>query len=216
MVGENNPRRKYGGVLRWVAATGICTLLLVAFLLLWGGRLLDSSDPVPAHVDAAVVLEGSLASQSVRLAAAMELLRQGVPERVLLPIPQLSYWGDPVPPMARRFLETNYGPALTSKVDFCDMSADVNSTFQEVHALGKCIQERGWDRIIVVTSNYHTRRAGLIWRRVMAKDNPKLQIWMHGVADPDFQPDGWWRNRLWAKTWFLESTKLIWTETVDR
>jgi hypothetical protein len=30
------------------------------------------------------------------------------------------------------------------------------------------------------------------------------------VPDPEFQARGWWRTRLYAKTWFMESLKLIW------
>jgi len=154
--------------------------------------------------------------ERTRLAGAMQLLRQGGPGRVLVTLPPVSYWGDPVPPMARRFLETTYGHDLAERVDFCEVGADVDSTEQEAHAIGKCIQEHHWRSVIVVTSNYHTRRAGIIWRRVMRKENPALRISVYDVADPDFQADGWWRKRLWAKTWLLEFTKLVWTETFGR
>jgi len=46
----------------------------------------------------------------------------------------------------------------------------------------------------------------------MHKENPSLKIWVRGVADPEFQPNGWWRQRLWAKTWLMEFAKLVWTE----
>lgn len=182
----------------------------------WGGHLLEASDPLPTHVDGAVVLEGSLIGERVRLAGAMLLLQQGVPERVLLTIPPTSYWGEPVPPMARHFLEASYGHDLAERVDFCDVGPGVDSTFQEAQAIDRCIREHHWKAVVIVTSNYHTRRAGIIWRRVMQKRNPSLQISLHGVDDPEFQADGWWRKRLWAKTWLLEFTKLIWTETFGR
>ena len=216
MADEENSGTKFRTFLRWAGAVGLCIVLLVGGLMFFGGDLLQSTDALPLHVNAAVVLEASPPTERIRLDGAMKLLQQGVSERLLLPLAQLTFWDEPLPPMVRRFLEANYGPTLSSKVDFCEVSAQVNSTFQEAHALDKCIREHGWDSVIVVTSNYHTRRAGLIWRRVMAKDNPKLRIWMYGAADPDFQTDGWWRRRLWAKTWLLELTKLIWTETVDR
>jgi uncharacterized SAM-binding protein YcdF (DUF218 family) len=208
--------RKYRKSLPWGSAVLFCCLATAGCLMLWGGRLLEASDPLPPHADAAIVLEGSLAGERVRLEGAIQLLRQGVPGRVLVTLPPTSYWGDPVAPMARHFLETNYGHDLAERVDFCDVGADVDSTLQEAHAIGKCIQEQRWGSVVVVTSNYHSRRAGIIWRRVMRKENPALQVSVYGVADKDFQADGWWRKRLWAKTWLLESSKLIWAETFGR
>ena len=178
--------------------------------------MLEASDPLPPHADAAIVLEGSLLGERARLEGAMGLLRQGIPARVLLPLPPTSYWGDAVPPMAQHFLEVNYGHDLATQVDFCTVGAEVDSTLQEAQAIGKCIQQHHWRSVVVVTSNYHTRRAGILWRRVTRKENPALQISVYGVADQDFQADGWWRKRLWAKTWLLEFTKLMWTETFGR
>ena len=209
-------RRSFKRPLKWIAALVVSALVPIVCLMLWGGYLLESSDPMPANVDAAVVLEGSLVGERARLAGAMQLLRQGIPERVLLTLPPASYWGEPVPPMARHFLEANYGSDLAQRVDFCSVGADVDSTLQEAQAIDRCIQDHHWKSVVVVTSNYHTRRAGIIWRRVMKKQNPALQINMHGVDDPEFQARGWWQKRLWAKAWLLEFTKLIWTETFGR
>lgn len=212
----NEGRRRFLRALKWIAVLLVFALTFFACLMRWGGYLLESTDPLPAHVDAAIVLEGSMIGERARLASAMQLLRQGVPERVLVTLPPTSYWGDPVPPMARRFLETNYGHDLAERVDFCDVGAEVDSTLQEAEAIGRCIQEHHWKSILVVTSNYHTRRAGIIWRKVGRMENPALQIRVYSVPDPEFQADSWWRKRLWAKTWLLEFTKLVWTETVGR
>ena len=201
---------------RWLAASLACAGALAAALMIWGGRLLVASDPLPAHVDAAIILEGSLLGERVRLAEAMQLLSQGVPGRVLLTLPQMSYWGEPVPPLARRFLETNYGHGLADRVDFCEIGPNVDSTLQEARAIDSCIQAHHWKTVVVVTSNYHTRRAGMIWRKVMRKRNPALRIWVQAADDPEFQAEGWWRHRIWAKTWLLEFVKLIWSVSVGR
>ena len=81
--------RKYGKALRWSSAFLVGGLAICACLMQWGGRLLESSDPLPPHVDAAIVLEGSLAGERARLEGAMQLLRQSVPGRVLLTLPQV-------------------------------------------------------------------------------------------------------------------------------
>lgn len=196
----------------WLGRVLVASLLLITASMLWGGHLLELADPLPAHADVAIVLEGSLTGERVRLAGAMDLLRRGVAQRALITLPPISYWGEPVPPAARRFLERQFGSDLAQRVDFCDAGPDVDSTRQEAEAINLCIREHGWTSVVVVTSNYHTRRAGIIWRKVMQKANPALQISVYGVTDPEFQADGWWRKRLWAKTWLMESTKLVWTE----
>ncbi|MGA9981508.1 MAG: YdcF family protein [Candidatus Sulfotelmatobacter sp.] len=183
---------------------------IVISLLRWGGYVLIASDSLPPHVDAAVVLQGSIAGEIARIAGAMRLLQQGGVGRVLLSVPQQSYWGEPIAPMARRYLERNYGEELASRVDFCQTGPDVNSTEDEAHTLGRCIQQHGWQDVAIVTSDYHTRRAGMLWRKILPKEDPTAHLWVYGVSDPEFEAHGWWRTRLYAKTWFMESLKLIW------
>jgi hypothetical protein len=185
------------------------SVLLLCFLR-WGGYLIVVSGPEPAHVDAAIVLQGSISGEQVRTAGAIGLWQNKIADRVVLSIPAKSHWGEPIVPAARTFVEKQYGHELAEHVEFCETGPDVNSTEQEAAALTQCIRGHGWKSVAVVTSNYHTRRAGMIWGRVVGKQNPSLQIWICGVADPDFRPIGWWRKRLYAKTWFLEVWKLIW------
>ena len=188
-----------------VAAVMVCAIGLLA----WGGDLLVASDMLPQHADAAVVLQGSIAAEKVRIAGAIHLLQQGIADRALLSVPKESYWGEPIPPVARSYLDRTYGHDLAGRVDFCETSEDVNSTVQEARALLPCIREHRWHSVVIVTSNYHTRRAGTLWRKVTNPD-PDLHIWIEGVADPEFQQP-WWRYRQSAKTWVTESTKLVWT-----
>src|ERR1035438_4480187 len=84
-----SPIRPRLRVLRWLIAVAIVILCL----LLWGEDLLIASDPQPAHADAAIVLQGSIAAEKVRIAGAIDLLHRGVVDRVLLKGPKESYWG---------------------------------------------------------------------------------------------------------------------------
>lgn len=181
----------------------------VVVLLLWGKDLLIASDPLPEHFDAAIVLQGSVAAEKARVAGAMGLLRSGRASLALLSVPRESYWGQSIPPVARFYLERTYGADLAALTDFCELGEDVDSTMQEAQALTPCIQEHHWQSIVIVTSNYHTRRARRIWRRVIHSE-PNIHIWIDGVADPEFQQP-WWRHRQSAKIWVLETTKLVWT-----
>jgi uncharacterized SAM-binding protein YcdF (DUF218 family) len=193
-------------VLRWFLAAAI---VVVVCLLLWGGDLLIASDPPPDHVDAAIVLQGSIAAEKARIAGAMDLLRRGAAGRVLLSVPKESYWGQSIPPVARSYLERNYGSDLAARVDFCETGGEVDSTVQEAETVSPCIQEHHWQSIVIVTSNYHTRRAGILWRRVTRRQ-PKIYVWIEGVTDPEFQQP-WWCHRQSAKIWVMETTKLLWT-----
>ncbi|MGH9402970.1 MAG: hypothetical protein ACRD2P_12775, partial [Terriglobia bacterium] len=81
---------------------------------------------------------------------------------------------------------------------------------QEAHAVEQCLNAGKWRSVIVVTSNYHSRRAGRIWRAALAKADPPFKLYIDGVADGSFQPRGWWRKRTYARTWLLETSKLVW------
>jgi uncharacterized SAM-binding protein YcdF (DUF218 family) len=194
--------RVFGWLLAAAIVAGSC-------LLRWGGDLLIANDPPPGHVDAAIALQGSMVAEKARIAGAMNLVRQGVADRGLLSVPQESYWGQSIPPVARGYLERNYGSDVAARVDFCETSADVNSTKEEAEALGSCIREHHWQSIVIVTSNYHTRRARMTWRRVASHDGNNIHLRVVGVTDPEFQQP-WWRHRQSAKIWLMETSKLVW------
>jgi len=198
---------------RWLGLLAILVLLALC-ILHWGGFVLVAEDPLPAHARAAVVLQGSIVGERARLDGALQLAQQGIVDRVLVSVPPQSYWGQAIPPVALQFIEKNYGATLAARVDFCVVGPEVDSTQQEARALLPCVQEHGWHSVIVVTSNYHTRRAGILWRRHIRKNDPTTSLAIDGVPDPDFHAQGWWRDRRSAKTWFLEFTKLIWTLVV--
>jgi uncharacterized SAM-binding protein YcdF (DUF218 family) len=184
-------------------------IVIAVCLLFWGANLLIASEPAPGHVDAAIILQGSIVSEKARIAGAMNLVRRGVADRVLLSVPKESYWGQSVPPVARAYLEHTYGKDLAARIDFCEISGEVDSTAQEARALRPCIQEHHWQSVVIVTSNYHTRRAGMLWKRTNRSD-PKIHMWVEGVADPEFQQP-WWRHRQSAKIWLMETSKLVWS-----
>lgn len=182
---------------------------IIAFFLLFGSKLLIAHGAPIGHVDAAIVLQGSVVGEKVRTAGAMNLLQQGTADRVVLSVPHESYWGQSIPAVARPYLERTFGAALAARVDFCETGDQVDSTIEEMRALAPCIREHHWNSIVIVTSNFHTRRAGMIWKK-LGKEDPNLRISMVGVDDPEF-PQPWWRHRQSAKIFVMEFTKLVWT-----
>lgn len=182
--------------------------LAMAGILVWGGDLLVTRDSLPARAEALVVLKGSLEGEEARRQEAARLLREGRAAWLALSTPQATYLGEWVPDLMRRHLERSYGSEPARRAVMCPHRA--TSTIEEAQALLPCLQQRGWRTLIVVTSNYHTRRAGRIWRRAFRDADPPVRVFLHGVADGDFEPHGWWRSRRHAKTFLAETSKLAW------
>ena|SRR5690242_10445038 len=76
------------------------------------------------------------------------------------------------------------------------------NTLEEAEALRVLITEKGWRRILLMTSNYHARRARYIFRKVLP---PTVNLEVAGASDPEFEPDTWWESRQGRKTFFLEA-----------
>jgi uncharacterized SAM-binding protein YcdF (DUF218 family) len=69
---------------------------------------------------------------------------------------------------------------------------DADSTREEAEAVARLAKERKWRSVIVVTSNYHTRRARYIFRRVFPQD---IEVHVASARDGDFDPQHWWEKR---------------------
>jgi len=197
----------------WTAIlwTTIFLAIATAVLLRWGGYLLISDQPLPSHVDGAVVLQGSILGEKARIAGAVLLVQQGITDKILISVPKESYWGQPMAPIAYAYNEKLYGQEIANRFVFCETNEDVDSTEDESRVLFGCIQAHGWHSIVVVTSDYHTRRAGIVWRRMLRDKHSSARLSVHAVPDPEFHAPAWWRDRRSTKYWFLECTKLLWT-----
>lgn len=77
------------------------------------------------------------------------------------------------------------------------------STRMEAEYVGKYLKTANIRKIVLVTSNYHTRRAAWLFRHV----NPWLAINVVPAPDPFFSPDNWWQSRAGKKTFLLEWLK---------
>src|SRR5262249_38783173 len=63
---------------------------------------------------------------------------------------------------------------------------DADSTLEEAEAVAKFAKERKWRRVIIVTSNYHTRRARYIYRHVFPQG---VETSVASARDGDFDPE---------------------------
>jgi len=72
------------------------------------------------------------------------------------------------------------------------LAHDADSTKEEAESLLRFAAERKWHSVIIVTSNYHTRRARYIFRHVFSRD---IAVRIASARDGDFDPDKWWEKR---------------------
>lgn len=200
---------------RPIASVALPALLLgVAGTLGWGGDLLVAPDALPVHADALVVLTGSMQGEQSRREEAIRLLDAGRADHLVVSTPRVTYLGEWIPDLMQRYLEQMLGAAQAARVVTCAHNAD--STLAEAQALRPCLEQRGWRSIVVVTSNYHTRRARHSWEQAFRDARPPVRVYVCGVSDGDFEAQGWWRHRRYAKTFAIETTKLVWTYLFDR
>jgi len=71
-------------------------------------------------------------------------------------------------------------------------SHDGDSTLEEAQSLVRIVKERKWRSVIVVTSNFHTRRARYIFQRVFPQG---MEVRVASARDGDFDPEHWWKKR---------------------
>ncbi len=176
--------------------------LFIVALFATSGRFLVMNQPRKS--DVVVVLAGETDRRPAR---GLELLDQGYAQRLILDVPaeaKIYQWNQAE--IARKYVE---GLPQAGSISVCPIYG--HSTRDEVQDVARCLQGVSAHRVLLVTSDYHTRRALSIFNRVLPGD--------YGVAavfdEREFGAQ-WWRRREWAKVNLEEWLKLIWWELVDR
>jgi uncharacterized SAM-binding protein YcdF (DUF218 family) len=78
-----------------------------------------------------------------------------------------------------------------------------DDTREECIAIGQLISSRGWKRILLVTSNYHTRRSEYICSRAFPQGTALRVV---AAPDSEYNPEDWWHSRASVKIFFHEAT----------
>jgi uncharacterized SAM-binding protein YcdF (DUF218 family) len=191
------PRLKF-----WLPFLLILTIVATGpfFWLPWLGGALVRDDG-PAKADFAVVLAGDWKGQ--RVLRASELARQGYVRGVMVSGP--SMYGIHECDVAIQYAVRQGYPAEW----FAALPNDALSTRQEARVVLEELKRRGAGSFLLVTSDYHTARAGRIFRSAMRQigGGPEMRL----VAAPDrfFRPDNWWKSREGLKTVFMEWSKTV-------
>jgi uncharacterized SAM-binding protein YcdF (DUF218 family) len=161
------------------------------------GSLLVSDGP-PVSSDLIFVLGGDLTGG--RILKAGELARAGFAPAVLVSNGEPSY-GVRESELAIRFAAQHGFPENL----FTAENWTATSTSDEARLAIPDFRKRGAHRILMVTSSWHTARAGRVFRRAA----PDLQFRFAGVDDPVWHHGDWWTDRQGRKLFGLEAVKTI-------
>jgi len=177
--------------------------------LLEGGRYLQHEDPL-RHADALFVLGGSRAERTLE---AVDLYQGGY-----APIIALSP-GHEEPAAVAALARGIHFPSDAGGIRDALAAAgipperivigagSVDSTAEEGAMLRKLTAGRGWRTVIVVTSKYHTRRAGFAIRRAL--EGTGVEIVVRASRYDAADPARWWRQRNDIRVLMSEWPKLI-------
>lgn len=198
-------KKQRGGVLVnfivWLSIIFLCTLLYLVrhpiFRFVGESWIVeDSLDP-----SAALIVLSDDDFYADRATRAAELFREGKA---------------PVVVASGRRLRPNAGIAELMEHDLVERGVpkdkivrfghDADSTEEEAEALAKLARTKRWRKLIVVTSNYHTRRARYIFRRVFPQD---IEIRVASAHDANFDPEHWWEKRAATKRLMREFAGML-------
>jgi uncharacterized SAM-binding protein YcdF (DUF218 family) len=161
------------------------------------GSYLVLTDP-PAQAEVALVLGGD--GYGTRILKGCELVRTGVVKKSFVS-GSMAFYGSTEPKLAIQFAATKGCPAEY----FEPVEGSPDSTRDEAKLVAPELRRRGVSDLVLVTSNFHTRRAGKIFREVL----PGVRVHVVAAVDPYFSPDTWWKTRQGRKTFFFEWVKTI-------
>ena len=185
----------------WVAP------LFVAGLSVWLGvkagsfLILDE----PRRSDAIVVLAGETDRRPQR---ALELLSEGYGRRVVLDVPANAKLYE----FTQIQLAQIYIKDLPQAASVSICAIEGLSTKEESKEAEKCLQREGAKRVLIVTSDFHTRRALEVFRR----EFPGREFSVAAARDDQNFGSRWWTHRQWAKTFVDEWLRLIWWKAIDQ
>jgi hypothetical protein len=167
------------------------------------GSFLIVDEPRPS--DVILVLAGET---DRRPQLGLQLLAQGYGRHVVLDVPTNSKLYE----FTEIQLAQKYVQDLPQGASVSVCPIEGLSTKDESKDAEKCIAREGGKSVLIVTSDYHTRRALSVFRREVQGHE------YSAAAARNEEQFGarWWTHRQWAKTFVDEWLRLIWWKTVDQ
>ena len=189
------------GVPLWIVIA--CPLFLVLLLLATSGSFLVVNQPEKS--DLIVVLAGETDKRPAR---GLAFLREKYAPKMLLDVPALEkIYNQSLIDVAR-----NYVRRLPESQSIVVCPIFGLSTKTETKDVFDCLHQLPVHSLLVVTSDYHSRRARMIFRRELSG----FKISVATCSDPQTFGAAWWQHRQWAKKNLEEWLRLVWWELVER
>jgi uncharacterized SAM-binding protein YcdF (DUF218 family) len=165
------------------AATALILMVAPRTILQWAGNFLVIRDPLTPS-DAVIAVSGD---GPERVATSIDLMRRGLARRLVI---SGGLYGPGI-----NAAHVMRDQALQSGVRADEIIVDDHSTSTAENALGaaRVMKAHGLRSAILVTSPYHTRRAGMMFHRVFLREGLTLRV--HAVERSFFRVDGWWTRR---------------------
>ena len=158
----------------------------------------------PLEKAQAIVVLGGDNVMGDRVRHAAELYRQGWAPRLVLSGASFRTYFNEAELMQREAINLGVPPDHLILVH-----QQAASTLEEALALRPVLAEHNFRKIIVVTSNFHTRRTRSIFRAVYQKQG--TQVIVSAAPDSNFNPARWWEQREGCAALFFEVVKLVYT-----
>ncbi len=188
----------------------VIKLLLVLALVIGLVLLVRAAGPFliidqPIRSDILVMLGGD--RNDVRLHRGEQLLRDGyAPKGLYDAVNSEVGFGRTTAQYAEDYFA--HAPELIrQKITVCSLPAD--STVEEMKAVRPCLERAGAHTVLLVTSDFHTRRALSTARKILA------QYQWSVAAAPTAVSLHWWRSRAGRRDVLLEWQKLIWWKVIE-
>jgi uncharacterized SAM-binding protein YcdF (DUF218 family) len=197
MFGSNRKHPIARRLGRWLAALGLAGAIAWYWLLPTIGTLLVQDSP-PRQADAVVVLNTGV-DYYPRLVEAAELVMAGYAPRVIIN-------GNRKTAILRELEAAGFTPSLPWDTDIRRMLnllgvmdeqilsisvEDAYDTISEARGVAPELRQQGFKRLLIVTSRFHTRRAGHIWRQAFPGEFDIITV---AASKDPFDPAGWWRE----------------------
>jgi len=157
-------------------------------------------DETPTEADAIVML-GDDNFHADRATRAAQLYKAGWAPRVVASGRYLRPYAS-IAELEEHDLEDRGVPAA-SVVRFTQKAAN---TREELAALAELVSAHGWKKILLVTSNYHTRRSRYLAERQFP---PGTTLRVIAAPDSDYDPQDWWRTRNGLKIFTHECVGML-------
>ena len=90
-----------------------------------------------------------------------------------------------------------------------DINGGARSTFDEARDLILFLKKHPFERVIIVTDNFHTRRAKYTFDKVFEKSSCKTTIQVAGAPNQVYNESNWWKTERGLNAYGSEGFKYI-------